>query len=207
MINTFIPFANIKKCAKVLDQKRLLKQRIEAYQIINIIQKRKNGEKCGFMNHPAVIMWENNVNALKLYCNEMIKESINRGFNNTMKLYDIKDKIVYPWWWGYSHIHYSHQASLLRKNPDYYIKYFYDLLDEYRYEGYVWITHRKEKDIVKIKEHLKGKTKNPFTIEQISYKITIPRNIKNQYYTVKKDGFIYYYPTYRNDQLNKLVLF
>ena len=202
MVNTFLPYSDFKKCAKVLDNKRLLKQRVEAYQIINIIYKRKRKEKCGFMNHPAVIMWEENIDALKLYYNEMILETIKRNFNNNMKLYKIKDNIKFPWWLGYNHIHFSHQASLLRKYPEHYIKYFYNMPNEYRYEGYVWITHIDSDGIKKIK---KDKLKNPFTINEIAYKLKKPKNIKTKYYTIKKDGYIYHYPTYRNEQLSKLL--
>lgn len=207
MVNTFLPFSDFKKCAKVLDSKRLLKQRVEAYQIINIIHKKRNNQKCGFMNHPAVIMWMDNVDALKLYCNEMILETIKRGYKNNMKLYEIKDNPIIPWWLGYECLHYSHQASLLRKNQKYYIKYFYNLPDEYRYEGYLWISHLNDKNIKKIKEYMNNKEKfssdiyikNPFTIKEIAYKLQKPKNIKIEYYTIKKNGYIYHYPTYRTD--------
>ena len=200
MVNTFLPYSDFKKCAKVLDYKRLLKQRVEAYQIVNTIQKKKRGEKCGFMNHPAVNMWMDYVEALKLYCNEMILETIKRGYKNNMELYKIKDNVEMPWWLKYDHILYSHQSSLLRKNPKHYIKYFKDLPDEYRYEGNVWITHRTDKEIIKIKNYLNGKLdKDPFTISQIAYKLQKPKNVKIEYYIVRKNGFIYHYPTYKSD--------
>lgn len=205
MVNTFLPYSDFKKCAKVLDNKRLLKQRVEAYQIINIIYKRMKKEKCGFYNHPAVLMWENNVESLKLYCNEMILESIRRKFmsqrpweNNKMKLYNIENNPEHPWWLGYQHIHYSHQASLLRKFPEHYIKYFSDLPDQYRYKGNVWITHRKENDILKIKKYLNKEIKDPFTIDEICYKLEKPKNVKIKYYSIKKNNFIYHYTTYSN---------
>lgn len=200
MVNTFLPYSNFKKCAQVLDNKRLLKQRVKANQIINIIYKKQKKEKCGFMNHPAVIMWEKYVEALKLYCNEMILETIKRKFNNNMKLHKINDKIEFPWWLGYDHIHFSHQASLLRKYPEHYITYFYDMPNQYRYEGYVWITHRKEKEVEKIKKYLKKEIlNNPFKIHEIAYKLVKPKNIKVKCYTIEKNGHICHYPTYRAD--------
>lgn len=205
MVNTFLPYSDFKKCAQILDYKRLLKQRVEAYQIINIIKKRKQNIKCGFINHPAVIMWEDNIDALKLYYNVMVKETIKRGYKNTMKLFDIKTKPENPWWIGYIHIHNSHKASLLRKDPNYYIKYFYNLPDEYRYEGYVWITHRTKDEIIKIKKYLQNKDKNPFTISQISHKLEKPKNVKIIYYTIRKNGYIYHYPTYKNNNI-KIIL-
>jgi len=37
MVNTFLPYQNFRKIAKILDWKRLGKQRVEAKQIINIL--------------------------------------------------------------------------------------------------------------------------------------------------------------------------
>jgi hypothetical protein len=200
MVNTFLPFSDFKKCAKVLDGKRLLKQRVEAHQIVNIIKKRKLQEKCGFYNHPAVLMWEDNIDALKQYCNEMILESIERGYKNKMKLYKIKENPIMPWWLGYEHIHYSHQASLLRKNHEHYLKHFINLPNKYRYKGYVWITHRSKSDIDKIKKYLnKEIIINPFKIKDICYKLEKPKTVKNEYYIIKKNNCIYHYPTYKGN--------
>jgi len=197
MVNTFLPYSDFKKCSKVLDGKRLLKQRVEAYQIVNIIKKRKLKEKCGFYNHPAVLMWEDNVEALKLYCNEMILESIKRGYKNKMELYEIKETPIMPWWFGYQHIHYSHQASLLRKNPEHYLEYFIDLPDKYRYKGYVWITHRSKSDMKEIKKYINKELKiDPFEIENICYKLEKPKTVINKYYIIENDNCVYHYPTY-----------
>ena len=62
MVNTFLPFANFKKCAKVLDNKRLGKQRVEAKQIISILTDATKTK--GWRSHPAVLMWKGHAKAL-----------------------------------------------------------------------------------------------------------------------------------------------
>jgi len=59
-MQTFLPYADFELSAKVLDYKRLNSQRREARSIFNILQKLKINPnvKIGWMNHPAVRMWE-----------------------------------------------------------------------------------------------------------------------------------------------------
>jgi len=104
--------------ADSLDYRRLGKQRVEAFQIINVltgVQKTK-----GWHNHPAVRMWENNIDALKLYHNEIIKGWLRRGYKNNMSLYDVPDNPEMPWWMNNEEIHRSHRARLIAKLPAYY---------------------------------------------------------------------------------------
>jgi hypothetical protein len=72
---TFITSSNLAECAKALDYKRLGKQRVEAYQILNTLK----GHSHGWKNHPAVKMWEGHTGALALYMNAMIDEWVARG--------------------------------------------------------------------------------------------------------------------------------
>jgi len=75
----------------------------------------------GWSFHPASRMWKNYSNALSLYLNMCIKEWINRGYKNNMKLIEIeKDSVSLPPWMGDERLHSSHRASLLYKNPIYY---------------------------------------------------------------------------------------
>jgi hypothetical protein len=62
-MQTFLPYKDFKKSAKVLDNKRLGKQRVEAFQILNILLGRTKTK--GWRNHPAVLMWKGHSNALK----------------------------------------------------------------------------------------------------------------------------------------------
>ena len=68
-MQTFLPYPNFKRTAKVLDYRRLGKQRVEGMQIINAIE---NPDPQGWKNHPIVIMWTPYVTALKHYTNVMI---------------------------------------------------------------------------------------------------------------------------------------
>lgn len=120
-MQTFLPYANIEKSMKVLDSRRLGKQRVEAFQILNILLKRTKSS--AWKNHPAVKMWRGRANALKYYFNKSVEEWLNRGYNNTMKKETIKGKIVFPNWLGKRKFHSSHKSNLLRKNPDHYQKF------------------------------------------------------------------------------------
>ena len=83
-MQTFLPYESFKESAKVLDYRRLGKQRVEGMQIINTILK---PEQKGWRNHPIVIMWTPYVTALMMYTNTIINEWIKRGYNNNMELY------------------------------------------------------------------------------------------------------------------------
>ncbi len=54
-MQTFLPQADLHTSAYFLDSKRLNKQILEGYQILNVLSgKSKTG---GWRNHPAVLMW------------------------------------------------------------------------------------------------------------------------------------------------------
>jgi len=121
-MQTFLPYPNFLESAKCLDYKRLGKQRVEAMQLLNgLLDKTKNG----WRNHPCSRMWAGYRDALGFYMNCMIKEWIFRGYNNTMKLYELSQyqDIKYPHWLGYNILHSSHRSNLLRKDPAYYSKF------------------------------------------------------------------------------------
>ncbi|MEJ2267558.1 MAG: MSMEG_6728 family protein [Nanoarchaeota archaeon] len=132
-MQTFLPYPNLKKSLNVLDSRRLGKQRVEAFQILNIILKRT--DKKGWKNHPAVKMWKGYANALKLYFNKAVKLWISRGFKNTMKLEKIKGKITLPKWFGNEKFHASHRSNLLRKDKKYYSNFRWREKDNLEY---VW---------------------------------------------------------------------
>ncbi len=120
-MQTFLPLKNIEKSIRILDSKRLGKQRVEAFQILNIVLKRTH--KTGWKNHPAVKMWRKNPNALKFCFNCCLKEWIKRDYKNNMKFEKIRGKIVFPSWVGNKKFHASHRSNLLRKNKKYYSKF------------------------------------------------------------------------------------
>jgi hypothetical protein len=132
-MQTFLPYPNIKKSLKSLDYKRLGKQRVEAFQILNILLERT--DKKAWKNHPAVLMWKGYENALKLYLNKSIKLWISRGYKNTMKLEKIQGKIILPKWFGNKEFHNSHKSNLLRKNPEHYVQFSKEVPNDL---DYIW---------------------------------------------------------------------
>ena len=132
-MQTFLPYPDFEKSLRVLDSRRLGKQRVEAFQILNIILKRTKTQ--GWKNHPAVKMWSKNPNALKLYLNISIKEWMKRGYKNNMNFEIVKGKVVMPKWFGNEKFHSSHRANLLRKDKNHYSKFKWKESPEM---SYVW---------------------------------------------------------------------
>lgn len=138
-MQTFLPYPDFKKSVESLDDKRLGKQRVEAYQIISALtgRPRKDGKPYkGWINHPCTIMWRNNVNALRLYYNDCIDEWVRRGFKNTMIYEPIRGTFKEPEWLGTDFFHSSHRANLLRKDFDFYSKQGWTENTE---DLYVWL--------------------------------------------------------------------
>ena len=134
MVNTFV-IGTLEYTCKNLDGKRLNKQKVEAMQIINAL----NGKSKGWINHPAVKMWEGHIDGLKYYFNKIVEECIKRGFKNTLELYDVDDNIDMPWWFAWKPLIQTHRSSLLRKMPEYYTNIFEGKINKkYLDKGYVW---------------------------------------------------------------------
>ena len=89
-MQTFLPYSDYKKTFECLDYRRLGKQRVETFQILNVLLNRTNTK--GWRNHPATKMWRGYENALKLYLNECIDEWKYRRF-----FPEISDAIPYVW--------------------------------------------------------------------------------------------------------------
>lgn len=125
-MQTFLPYPDLKQSLKVLDNKRLGKQRVEAYQIISAITKRPklNGEPYkGWVNHPCTVMWKNHLNLLKQYYNLCVEEWVDRGFVNNMEKETINGHITHPEWFGVKIFHDSHKSNLLKKDFAHYSKF------------------------------------------------------------------------------------
>ena len=134
MVVTFVISNNPIDTFKILDVKRLGKQRLEAQMIIQILEGKKTN---GYINHPMTKMWDGYVGGLKHYFNLCIDEWVRRGYKNKMEKYtddtsgasalwsgkpDLGGSIseVLPWWFFNSQIHETMKASLIRKDEDYY---------------------------------------------------------------------------------------
>lgn len=99
-MQTFLPNPLYKESARVLDNKRLGKQRVECLQILKVLRtgpiqnslvseggfKYKDGlyqRKTPWYNHPAVRMWDGYEKQLAIYGLYICYEWINRGFKDS----------------------------------------------------------------------------------------------------------------------------
>ena len=143
-MQTFLPYPDFRESLQALDNKRLGKQRVEAYQIISAItgRPRKDGKPYkGWVNHPCSVMWRDYVNALKLYYNDAIDVWKERGFKNTMEYEHIDGDFVLPEWLGNEEFHSSHRANLLRKDLPYYSAQGWQDNPE---DPYLWMDENKQ---------------------------------------------------------------
>lgn len=124
-MQTFLPYPDLKQSVEILDYRRLGKQRVETFQVLNILLDRTPTK--GWRNHPVTRMWTGYEEALKLYQNYTIREWIDRGYKNNMSFEDVNYKsLIMPPWFGSEMFHKSHRSNLLRKDFFYYSKYFDD---------------------------------------------------------------------------------
>ena len=133
-MQTFLPFDKFMDSASVLDNRRLGKQRVEAYQILRALQ----GETRGWVNHPATRMWRGYEHALGRYGYLMCQEWKARGFKDTLMPHFIPLTIAaceMPPWLGDENFHLSHQSNLVRKFPQHYGCIFPGVPDDMKY---VW---------------------------------------------------------------------
>lgn len=143
-MQTFLPHDNFKASAQVLDYRRLGKQRVETFQLLNAIRGvDKFGEPKqhkGWVNHPAAVMWRQYVPALATYGVAMCDEWIARGYNDSLreKLVKISQtgEVIYPYWFGREDFHLSHQSNLLRKDFVFYHTAFDGVPDDLPYVWY-----------------------------------------------------------------------
>lgn len=127
-MQTFLPYANYVQSAKVLDMKRLGKQRVEGYQILCCLLEISSTR---WKNHPAVKMWKGYEGALARYVCAICTEWIDRGYKDTVreKIYGIiKEHKLYnvrrPLWIGRVDFHNAHKSNLVRKLPNHYSQHF-----------------------------------------------------------------------------------
>jgi len=145
-MQTFLPYEDFYKSLKCLDNKRLGKQRLEARQIITVLERSQANENnnIAWRHHPAVKMWENSIPALCLYYNISLQLWAERGFQN-IKLTPIPISpigICSPHWLGYDKFHSSHRAALLHKYYNWYSRFNWE---EQPKLDYFWPTeHHKE---------------------------------------------------------------
>ena len=138
-MQTFVPYPDWWACAKVLDNKRLGKQRVETLQILNALA----GRSQGWVNHPATRMWRGHERTLAVYGSVMCVEWMERGFSDTclQKIGELALQFPYrgvgdvPSWWGRADVHDSHKSRLLQKDPVWYGQFKWDVPTNLEY---VW---------------------------------------------------------------------
>lgn len=69
-VQTFLPYASFRRSARVLDSRRLGKQRVETLQVLRALEI----EDYGWKSHPVVRMWRGYTEALVTYGKEMVVE-------------------------------------------------------------------------------------------------------------------------------------
>ena len=120
---TFLPYPDFMRSAKVLDNQRLGKQRVEAVQVVRIILAKDSK----FKYHPLTIMWNPFLHALCNYGMVVCEEWSDRGFVDHLwhEFYNAKQNVplIRPTWIGDNLLHSSHRSNLLRKNYSHYQKF------------------------------------------------------------------------------------
>jgi len=142
---TFITDRDPNVTAKLLDSKRLGKQRIEALQILNSLVGISKPS-----NHPAFKMWKGYEGyLLYAYIPAIMNEWKRRGYSNTLcdirveelkKIVPMPEKLEQPEWFG-EKVFITHKSRLIQKNREYYKHLFPDVPENL---AYYWPTGRKE---------------------------------------------------------------
>ncbi|HLL68164.1 MAG TPA: MSMEG_6728 family protein [Micromonosporaceae bacterium] len=152
-MQTFLPYPDFAATARVLDARRLGKQRVEALQVFRGLTV----PGYGWRHHPAVKMWIGYPEALVRYALEMCREWSAAGradtvaatlageYGGTPRGQDaLRAAGELPPWLGSEDLHLSHRSSLLRKDPGWYRPIFGDLPDDL---PYVWPASDRPNDM------------------------------------------------------------
>lgn len=128
-----------------LDSKRLGKQRVEAWQILNVLMGVDNSgkpkEHTGWVNHPATRMWYGHESALAFYGYLCCRVWLERGYKDSLLIrfsgrwFQLNGgaQPLLPEWLSDSRVYISHRSNLLRKNRDHYYPYWPNLADDMPY--------------------------------------------------------------------------
>lgn len=145
-MQTFLPFESFAETAAVLDRRRLGKQRVEVLQILRALTR----EDYGWRSHPAVLMWKGYEEALGAYGRAIVEAWTALGFADTTwdsiaaelaqlgitKVRgqdELRRRRALPPWLGDPALHTSHQASLVRKDPEHYRPLFPEVAEDLPY--------------------------------------------------------------------------
>jgi hypothetical protein len=152
-MQTFLPYPDFEASARVLDQRRLGKQRVECIQVLRGVTR----PGYGWRHHPAVLMWKGYEEALGRYALTCCEVWVERGFADTCAstigadlascgITHVRSQAALaaagalPPWLGDPAFHRSHQSALLRKDPTFYGPRFPGVPDDL---DYVWPVRRE----------------------------------------------------------------
>ena len=148
-MQTFLPCHEFTESAQVLDKRRLGKQRVETIQVLRALTV----AGYGWRHHPAAAMWAGYEEALVRYGLDICAVWCESGNADTCAATLVEDLTPtigqrsvrsqpelaaageLPPWLGDAAFHRSHQAALVRKDPEHYRRFFPDVPDDL---PYVW---------------------------------------------------------------------
>jgi len=146
-MQTFTPYSDFEASARVLDSKRLGKQRVEVIQIVRALTV----PGYAWSSHPAVLMWKGYEEALGRYGLTVCDVWLERGFADTcaativddlaaagttsVRTYaELRSADALPGWLFDDAVLRSHRSALMRKDPERYRSYFPDVPADLPYE-------------------------------------------------------------------------
>jgi hypothetical protein len=148
-VQTFLPLAEFGETARVLDGRRLGKQRVEVIQVLRALTV----PGYGWRHHPAAAMWAGYEEALVRYGLDVCAVWSSRGHADTCAATLVTDftrstgivavrtqaqlrlSTELPPWLGEPNFHRSHQSALRRKDPSHYRALFPGVPEDL---PYVW---------------------------------------------------------------------
>lgn len=139
-MQTFVPAGpDLRLGFSQLDYKRLGKQRVEAWQILNILRGVDNegnpkAHAGGWRNHPATKMWRGFPHGLAYYGKLCCEEWVARGYNDTLlqRFQSVIDEfeaerpwasgthVIWPPWLFDDCVAETHRSNLIRKDSEHY---------------------------------------------------------------------------------------
>ncbi|MFF0308343.1 MSMEG_6728 family protein [Streptosporangium sp. NPDC004379] len=152
-MQTFLPYPDFAATARVLDPRRLGKQRVETIQVLRALTV----PGYGWRHHPAARMWTGYEEALVRYGLEICErwraggradtcaDTLTREMSGLLGVATPRPQAELaaagelPPWLGDPELHLSHRSALLRKSPEFYHPVFGDDFgDDSNDLPYVW---------------------------------------------------------------------
>ena len=147
-MQTFLPYPDFEMSARVLDTRRLGKQRVECIQVVRGLTV----PTYGWRHHPAVRMWRGHEEALGTYalvccavwteqgfadtCAATVRTDLaSAGVSRLRSQDELRAVGALPPWLGDPDFHRAHQSALVRKDPGFYAARFPGVPDDLEY---VW---------------------------------------------------------------------